>query len=116
MTRLLPAISASLMLVLSGQRAAGQSAATPGTRPSVEVRRAAAHDRSAPLRSPRTRQASLAGGGATKGSSAGKHTEARAVDVEQKAQGNRASATIAASFDGLGVGFVGPQGSATMRN
>jgi hypothetical protein len=36
--------------------------------------------------------------------------------VEQTAQGNRAAAIVAASFDGLGEGFVGPQGSARMRN
>lgn len=36
--------------------------------------------------------------------------------VEQHEQGARASATILASFDGLGVGFEGPQGSARLRN
>ena len=36
--------------------------------------------------------------------------------IEQTTQGTRAAATIVASFDGLGVGFVGPQGSATLRN
>jgi hypothetical protein len=36
--------------------------------------------------------------------------------VEQTAQGTRAAAAIVASFDGLGVGFAGPQGSATGRN
>lgn len=40
----------------------------------------------------------------------------RAPSIEQTAQGTRAAATMVASFDGLGVGFVGPQGSATARN
>jgi hypothetical protein len=41
---------------------------------------------------------------------------AGAAAVEQKSQGNRPPATVAASFDGLGVGFKGPQGTATLRN
>lgn len=36
--------------------------------------------------------------------------------VEQTSPGPRASAAIVASFDGLGVGFHGPQGTATLRN
>lgn len=39
-----------------------------------------------------------------------------AQDVEQRAQGTRPSADLAISFDGLGVGFTGPQGTATLRN
>src|ERR1044071_8827874 len=38
------------------------------------------------------------------------------ASVEQRAQGTRDAAQIVASFDGLGVGFVGPQGEATYRN
>jgi len=38
------------------------------------------------------------------------------TDVEQTKQGTRPPATIVASFDGLGVGFVGPQGTANLRN
>jgi hypothetical protein len=41
---------------------------------------------------------------------------ARVADVEQRTQGKRAPAALVASFDGLGTGFVGPQGSATTRN
>src|SRR5690349_1036198 len=37
-------------------------------------------------------------------------------DVEQKVQGSRPPATIAESFDGLGVGFTGPQGTTNLRN
>jgi hypothetical protein len=36
--------------------------------------------------------------------------------VEQKSQGTRAPAEVLASFDGLGVGFNGPQGKANVRN
>jgi len=39
-----------------------------------------------------------------------------AAAVEQRSQGARAAAVHVASFDGLGFGFVGPQGSATFRN
>ena len=38
------------------------------------------------------------------------------ADVEQTAHGNKPPADLVASFDGLGFGFVGPQGSATLRN
>jgi hypothetical protein len=37
-------------------------------------------------------------------------------NVEQTAQGTRPAAALAASFDGLGVGLEGPQGTATLRN
>jgi hypothetical protein len=36
--------------------------------------------------------------------------------VEQTALGPRPAPAIAAQFDGLGVGFEGPQGTATLRN
>ncbi len=36
--------------------------------------------------------------------------------VEQTAQGTRPGAPVLVSFDGLGVGFTGPQGTATLRN
>ena len=39
-----------------------------------------------------------------------------AEDVEQRAAGTRPPATLAASFDGLGAGFEGPQGVAALRN
>jgi len=39
-----------------------------------------------------------------------------AADVEQRVAGSRASAAMVASFDGLGVGFSGPQGTANLRN
>lgn len=36
--------------------------------------------------------------------------------VEQRSEGSRPPATLVESFDGLGVGFEGPQGAATLRN
>lgn len=36
--------------------------------------------------------------------------------IEQRAQGTKPAATLAVSFDGLGAGFSGPQGAATLRN
>src|SRR5258708_28762787 len=41
---------------------------------------------------------------------------AAAVGQEQTAQGTRPAATLVASFDGMGVGFNGPQGPAVGRN
>ncbi len=39
-----------------------------------------------------------------------------AAAIEQKSQGERPAAKLIASFDGLGVGFEGPQGAAAGRN
>jgi hypothetical protein len=39
-----------------------------------------------------------------------------AAVIEQKSQGTRPGATLVESFDGLGVGFNGPQGAVTLRN
>lgn len=39
-----------------------------------------------------------------------------AAKVEQTFQGTRPGATLVESFDGLGVGFEGPHGTATVRN
>jgi hypothetical protein len=39
-----------------------------------------------------------------------------AASVEQTRPGTRPPAVLVASFDGLGIGFVGPQGSAPLRN
>src|SRR5262245_17467516 len=36
--------------------------------------------------------------------------------IEQLAQGQKPAATLVASFDGLGAGFQGPQGTASLRN
>ena len=39
-----------------------------------------------------------------------------AAKVEQRAPGTKPAATLVASFDGLGAGFAGPQGTAILRN
>src|SRR5438034_1789946 len=39
-----------------------------------------------------------------------------AAKVEQTTQGTRPSAALVESFDGLGVGFAGPHGTAILRN
>jgi hypothetical protein len=91
----------------------------------VEVHTAVAHDRSAPLRAPReaqrgaplwrgSRRASRAD---DRGSPRARRGPAAASgDVEQTAPGERAPARLVASFDGLGAGFAGPQGTARFRN
>jgi hypothetical protein len=38
------------------------------------------------------------------------------VSIEQTSQGTRAPADLVEQFDGLGVGFEGPQGTASLRN
>ena len=43
-------------------------------------------------------------------------TPAGSEKVEQRSMGSKPAATLVASFDGLGVGFEGPQGTATLRN
>src|SRR5688572_22817506 len=43
-------------------------------------------------------------------------TPAGSAAVEQTTFGTKPPAALVASFDGLGVGFTGPQGTATMRN
>jgi hypothetical protein len=43
-------------------------------------------------------------------------TPSGAVAVEQRVQGARPAAELVASFDGLGFGFEGPQGTANLRN
>ena len=37
-------------------------------------------------------------------------------NVEQRSEGTHGTVAIAAQFDGLGAGFEGPQGTATLRN
>jgi hypothetical protein len=41
---------------------------------------------------------------------------ATAQDIEQKTQGRRPPLALLENFDGLGVGFTGPQGTANLRN
>jgi hypothetical protein len=64
---------------------------------SVSIHHAVAHDVSAPL-------ASRPIGNAT------------AADIEQRSQGTKPGAVLVESFDGLGAGFEGPQGTARFNN
>lgn len=50
------------------------------------------------------------------GGPGGDTSSSASASVEQHAPGSRAPAEIVASFDGLGVGFAGPQGPAPGRN
>jgi len=43
-------------------------------------------------------------------------TPAGSADIEQTTFGAKPPATLVVSFDGLGVGFTGPQGTANLRN
>src|SRR5262245_20112168 len=43
-------------------------------------------------------------------------TPSGSAAVEQTTHGERPGAVLVESFDGLGVGFTGPQGTATLRN
>jgi hypothetical protein len=53
---------------------------------------------------------------ATAGTARAIATPSGSAEVEQQAMGTRPAATMVESFDGLGVGFEGPQGTATLRN
>lgn len=88
-----------------------------GERRGVTVRRAVAHDVSPALDgrpggvySPNERISDVRGAPPTMKAPPG------SAAVEQTVHGKKPSAALVASFDGLGVGFAGPQGSATLRN
>ncbi|HEX8944629.1 MAG TPA: hypothetical protein VF785_15935 [Gemmatimonadaceae bacterium] len=108
-----PIAAFSLVLALPGQNAA-EMTQVPAPPSHVEIRHAAAHDRSRMLRTEPTLPP--AGGETTTRSIAAHRASPPGDDVEQTTQGDHPAARIVASFDGLGVGFVGPQGSATQRN
>jgi hypothetical protein len=80
--------------------------------------RAAAHDMSAPLRELASEELSAAPqqSPSTVPTPPDMKSPAGAAAIEQRSQGNRPPATIVANFDGLGAGFKGPQGTATLRN
>jgi len=100
----------------------------------VEVHRALAHDVSAPLADAvawNDAPASVEDDDAPSGTLAGASPPFQqtvpdsapvitvppgAAEVEQREPGRLAPAEVVASFDGLGVGFSGPQGTATGRN
>ncbi|MEP6990047.1 MAG: hypothetical protein ABJA80_03885, partial [bacterium] len=98
----------------------------------LTVRHAAAHDTSSPLRDaaapPRARDvmrvpAFVLSPGDDDDEARGDTITARAhavpvgsAAVEQIAQGTRPGPLLVSRFDGLGVGFAGPQGAAALRN
>jgi hypothetical protein len=124
-TRLLP-----LLLLLAYQP---RQAILPASG-AIEVHRTAAHDVSPPLHSlrPAWKAREPLDCGHDCGDSPGDPDDDRdqapgastreppvsaaAAAIEQKAQGARAAAKPVVSFDGLGVGFEGPQGPAAGRN
>lgn len=89
--------------------------------------RASAQDLSPALRSMAASEKETAGRGEEGGQTAVQNANqpvtppvitspAGAAAVEQRAQGTRTQAPLVASFDGLGAGFEGPQGTANLRN
>ena len=85
--------------------------------PTVEVRRAVSHDRSAPLRSIGSKQSSTRSEIVLgRSAAAPRSASAPPSDIEQRELGTRDPLEPVANFDGLGWGFVGPQGTATASN
>ncbi|HEV8365547.1 MAG TPA: hypothetical protein VGQ52_18655 [Gemmatimonadaceae bacterium] len=84
----------------------------PNEQPGVTVSSAITHDASSRL-APVSTEASRFDSAIAIPSSV---VPSGAAAVEQTSHGTKSAATIVASFDGLGVGFVGPQGTATPRN
>ena len=101
--------------------AAAADARTGGVRTvvldSVTVTRAIAHDISAPLRSVIDTVLPGAGAGISRSEPRPRSVAPQQRrDVEQRSQGTKPAATLVASFDGLGVGFEGPQGAGRSGN
>jgi hypothetical protein len=113
MHRFLHPVAIGLVFSVLGRGPAEMATPTPFSR--VEIHRAVRQDRS---RFPLIAVGAPTTGGETTTPPALTHrAEARrSTDVEQTTQGDHPGATRIASFDGLGVGFVGPQGSTTQRN
>ena len=110
-----------------GKPAAPGPPASPGAPAAAghaTVSTAVAHDVSAPLRSravapvaPLGPEAALAPGAAGRVASPGRAPASPAgADVEQKSPGTGPAPRLVESFDGLGVGFEGPQGPGFGRN
>lgn len=106
--------AAALVLAAAGAWVSHTSGSNQAT-----TRHAAGRDTSRPLARSLSPEAD--------GEEEGEHVEENAAvplhvvprgsaDVEQVTQGAKAPAQLIASFDGLGIGFAGPQGSANLRN
>jgi hypothetical protein len=110
----LAAFGAVPLVALAG-RGGTTTPALVSTVGAVEVHRAAAHDRSAPLRASADVAVRRTRVDERKAATAGA-SRAAGKDVEQTTPGDRPPPRVAASFDGLGAGFAGPQGTARLRN
>jgi hypothetical protein len=83
---------------------------------SATVNRAVAHDMSAPLGSVIDVGNKRVPARAANNPEMPRAARPRTADVEQRSQGTKSPATLAASFDGLGLGFDGPQGPGRSGN
>ena len=83
---------------------------------SVTVNRAVAHDVSAPLGSVSDAAGVSRRAVSARSTSLARAPQLRSADVEQRSQGVKPPAALVASFDGLGIGFVGPQGAERSGN
>src|SRR5437016_2328861 len=96
-----------LLAVLVASFVPTRNRSLPEVKGAVTVREAVAHDVSPALS---TLRPVLHDGEAPQ------KTPLTSASVEQTSQGMKPAPEIVASFDGLGDGFEGPQGTATFRN
>ncbi|HKV98375.1 MAG TPA: hypothetical protein VJN96_01060, partial [Vicinamibacterales bacterium] len=82
----------------------------------VTTEAALAHDSSARLSPPDAEDDEAEAQGRQAGAPSEAPKNAAGAKVEQTTMGTKPAAALLASFDGLGVGFEGPQGTATVRN
>jgi len=122
----IPLLAALIIFNVGGLTDWGLSQPTTG---SATVNQDVAHDRSAPITiSPYPQNSGISNGGFAEvpdqeGQRGGlgptppvMTTPASSAAVEQTSHGTKPGPVLAESFDGLGVGFEGPQGTATVRN
>jgi hypothetical protein len=92
------------------------SSTRPVTIGKVTTEAALAHDTSARLAPPDAEDDEAEEQGRQAGAPSEAPKNAAGAKVEQTTMGTKPATTLTASFDGLGVGFEGPQGTATVRN
>jgi hypothetical protein len=112
--RIVAALLAVLAILAPALVPAEETEAVAVPRRTVTVSKAVAHDVSQPLVVAAAATPSLEMGQETPGQPGGEKVTAESV--EQKEQGGKPAPEIVASFDGLGDGFEGPQGTAALRN
>jgi hypothetical protein len=88
----------------------------PTASDSVTVNQAVAHDISVPLRSVIDVAGEHHAPAFAHASEMARVVGTPSADVEQRSQGTRPGAAMVASFDGLGIGFDGPQGAGRSGN